>query len=180
VTLAAEEISSAVDDPAVAEVYGSLHLAAAWVTTTLGRLDVADTHVAEAAETAARSGPVTNFANLWFGRGNVQIWRVDLAVERGAGGKAVEIARATDPATLPRAASRRSAWWTGISRGLASDRRTWDEAVQVFRTAEEIAPQRFRTNPLVREVVDDMRRRSRRDSVGRELRGLAYRMGIAV
>jgi len=38
---------------------------------------------------------------------------------------------------------------------------------------------RVRTRPTVRATVTDLLTRARRDSAGRELRGLAYRMGIA-
>jgi hypothetical protein len=44
---------------------------------------------------------------------------------------------------------------------------------------ERLAPQRVRTNPFVREVVTDLMRRARRDAIGRELRGMAYRMDLA-
>jgi hypothetical protein len=51
--------------------------------------------------------------------------------------------------------------------------------VAALRTAERLAPQRVRANPFVRETVVDLMRHARRDEIGRELRGMAYRMGVA-
>lgn len=50
----------------------------------------------------------------------------------------------------------------------------------MMRTAEEIAPQYIQTHPLMKETVNGLMRRRQHDAVGRELRGLAYRMGLAV
>src|SRR5262249_17496348 len=119
------------------------------------------------------------FGHLSFGAGNVEIWRTLLAVEAGEGGRAVEIARAVDPTTLPESATRRAAWHVEIGRGLAMERRTRDEAVRAFTTAEDLAPQRVRSNPWVRESVTVLLGHARRDAGGRELRGLAWRLGIA-
>jgi hypothetical protein len=52
--------------------------------------------------------------------------------------------------------------------------------VAALLRAEKIAPQRIRPNPFVREAIGDLLRRARRDAVGRELRGMAYRMGLGV
>ncbi|MGH3613530.1 MAG: helix-turn-helix domain-containing protein [Pseudonocardia sp.] len=175
----AEEVAGDLDRPEVADVYGSLHLTAALAAITLGRTDTAADHLAEAGEVAARPGVGTGFGNLWFSAGNVDIWRTMLAVEQGKGGRAVEIARAVDPATLPSSPSRRAAWWIDIGRGLAMERGTRDEAVGAFLTAEQLAPQRFRGNVFAREVVTDLLARARRDAGDRELRGMAYRMGVA-
>ncbi|MDQ3988506.1 MAG: hypothetical protein M3291_04790 [Actinomycetota bacterium] len=65
-------------------------------------------------------------------------------------------------------------------RGLATIRGRETDAVEALRRAEVLAPQRTRTNPYVREAVTDLLRRARRDAGGRELRGLANRIGIAV
>lgn len=175
----AEDIAGELDEPNVAEVYGSLHLTAALAAITLGRADAAAAHVAEAAEIAARPDLPGDFGHLSFGSGNVNVWCTMLAVEAGEGGKAVEIARAVDPTTLPVSPTRRAAWWIDIGRGMAMERRTRADAVEAFRTAEELAPQRVRANVFAREVVGDLLRRSRRDAGGRELRGMAYRMGLA-
>jgi hypothetical protein len=76
-------------------------------------------------------------------------------------------------------ASRCAGFYTDLGRGLAIERAYRQEAVVALRTAERLAPQRVRTNPFVRDTVTDLMRRARRDAVGRELRGMAYRMGLA-
>jgi transcriptional regulator with XRE-family HTH domain len=181
---AADDITGDLDQPQVAEVYGMLHLVAALAATTTGRLDTARDHVAEAAEVAARPGVGSHgsdagFMHMWFGPGNVGLWQTMLAVESGEGGRAVEIARGLDPESIPAASSRQGMWWIDVGRGLAMERGTRDEAVRAFRRAEDIAPQLTRANPWVRETVTGLLSRAQRDAGGRELRGLAYRVGIA-
>jgi hypothetical protein len=51
--------------------------------------------------------------------------------------------------------------------------------VRVLLHAEQLAPQLIRTDVFVRETVADLLRQARRDAGGRELRGLAWRMGVA-
>ena len=177
---AADDISGELDRPEVAEVYGMLHLMAALANTTRGDYDQARAHVAEAAETAERPGVgEQNFMHMWFSRGNVSMWETMLAVESGKGGRAVEIARAVNPDALPPAQSRQGMWWIDIGRGLAMERGNRDAAVRAFRKAEDLAPQITRANPWVREAVTGLLSRAQRDAGGRELRGLAYRIGIA-
>jgi TPR repeat protein len=177
---AAEEISGELARPEVAEVYGMLHLMAALSHTTRGQLDTAQDHVTEAAEIAARPGVGNhNFMRMWFGSGNVGFWQTALAVERGEAGKAMEIARGIDPATMPASASRQAMWRIDLGRAMALDRRTRDQAASHFLAAEGLAPQLTRSNPWVRETVTSLLGRARRDAGGRDLRGLAYRIGIA-
>jgi hypothetical protein len=51
--------------------------------------------------------------------------------------------------------------------------------VRVLLHAESLAPQRIRHDVFVRETVAGLLRQIRRDAGGRELRRLAWRMGIA-
>jgi hypothetical protein len=72
-------------------------------------------------------------------------------------------------------------FWADLGRGMAQERSMQDEAVEALLRAEQLAPQRIRTNPFVRETIGDLlRRRAQRDSVGRELRGMAWRMGVVL
>lgn len=71
-------------------------------------------------------------------------------------------------------------FWADLGRGLVTQRATRDEGVAALLRAEKIAPQRIRPNPFVREAVGDLLRRARRDAIGRELRGMAYRIGLGV
>jgi hypothetical protein len=56
--------------------------------------------------------------------------------------------------------------------------RLYAEAVQAFRVAKQLAPQRAHGDPWIRETVTTMRERARRDAVRRDLNGLAYWLGI--
>lgn len=47
-----------------------------------------------------------------------------------------------------------------------------------LRHAELISPHRIQRGPVIREVLAELLFLSRRDAVGRELRGMAYRAGL--
>ena len=51
-------------------------------------------------------------------------------------------------------------------------------AVRELRQAERLSPAQTRHHPLIRELVTDMLTRARRESGGRDLRGLAWRMNL--
>ncbi|OHV48870.1 hypothetical protein E0F15_12520 [Frankia sp. B2] len=74
---------------------------------------------------------------------------------------------------------RRAQFLTDFGRGLAQSRGKDKQALAVLREAERLAPELVRTHPLVRETVAVMLQRARANVGGRDLRGLAYRMGIA-
>jgi transcriptional regulator with XRE-family HTH domain len=158
------------------QVYGMLQLSAAMALTQLHRADDALTRIAEADEVAARTGDGTAF-RFCFGPTNVRLWQVALAVEEGEGGRAAVIARTVDVGAIP-ARSRQAAFYADVGRGLAQVRGRSREAVTMIRRAEELAPQRIRVHPLVRETVRDLLGQSRRAAGGPELRGLARRMAV--
>ncbi|MGH3566460.1 MAG: helix-turn-helix domain-containing protein [Pseudonocardia sp.] len=178
----AHELESHLSDPRVRQMYGALHLNAALASAALRQPDAAADHLDEADQIAQSLGPPTparGFGALYFGPDNVGIWRLAIAVELGDPGKAQELARDLVPQRIP-SAGRQAMYWADLGRGLASLRATRDDAVTALLRAEELAPQRIRTYPLIRETVTDLLRHVRRDdAVGRELRGLAFRMGIA-
>ncbi|MGH3613847.1 MAG: helix-turn-helix domain-containing protein [Pseudonocardia sp.] len=166
------------DDAEAGQVHGMLHLSAALQSAVLGQSELARSHVAAASETAARTGDGT-FAGLQFGPRNVGVWRVALALELGEPGRVAELAREVEVAAIP-SAGRQASFYADVGRGLATERSTRGRAVEALRRAEQLAPQRTRTNPYVRETVTDLMRRVPRDSgAGRALRGMAYRMGIS-
>ncbi len=176
----AQELESHLDDPRAAQMYGALHLNAALASAAMRRGSDSADHLDEAAAMAERvSGAGRGFGNLYFGPDNVGIWRLSIAVELGEAGRAREIARLVEPSRVP-SAVRQAMFWADLGRGLAQDRATRDEAVGALVRAEKIAPQRIRTNPFVRETIADLMRRTQRDAMGRDLRGMAYRMGIGV
>jgi transcriptional regulator with XRE-family HTH domain len=176
----ADALESHLDDPRAQQMYGALHLNAALASAAMCRADAAADHLNEAGTIASRIGANgRGFGNLYFSLANVGIWRVSIAVELGDPGRAQELARQVNPAQVPSAA-RQAMYWADLGRGMASERTTRDQAVDALLRAEKIAPQRIRTNPFVRETVADLMRRARRKAVGRELRGMAYRMGLGV
>ncbi|GAA3858895.1 hypothetical protein GCM10022243_25710 [Saccharothrix violaceirubra] len=168
-----------VGGPNVLQARGMLHLNAALAAATLRDAETARVHLDEAAVLAVHLPEGRdNFAFLHFGRPNVGVWRVSLATELGERGKVAELARRVNPDVLP-AKARRAMYWTDLGRSLLTERSTVDKGIQALVTAESIAPQRVRNNVFVREAVADLLRRAQRDSAGRELRGLAWRMGVA-
>jgi hypothetical protein len=154
-----------------------LHLSAALHSAALRRPDVATEHLGEAADLAGVTGEGT-FAGLHFGPRNVGVWRVALAVELGEGGRVGELARNVDVSAIP-SAGRRAMFYADLGRGLATERTTRDRAVIALRKAEDNAPQLIRSNFYVREAVTNLLGRSRGGTPSRELRGMAYRMGLA-
>jgi hypothetical protein len=70
-------------------------------------------------------------------------------------------------------------FWAEVGQALAAEKKTRDKAVRVLIHAERLAPQRIRHDVFVREAVAGLLRTARRDAGGRELRGLAWRLGVA-
>ncbi|ONH58183.1 hypothetical protein CcI49_21985 [Frankia sp. CcI49] len=173
---AADTAAASLDHPDVMPVYGILHLTAALAAAPGSDPRDIDAHIAEAADIARRTGETSAF-RLHFGPTNVAVWQVSIAVERGDGGKAAELAQGVDPTVLP-SRRRRAHFYADLGRGLAQTRGKDQEALAMFREAEKLAPEQIRTSPLVRETVAVMLQRARSAAGGRDLRGLAYRMGV--
>jgi len=74
---------------------------------------------------------------------------------------------------------RQAAFWSEVGRALCAGKKTRHKGVHVLLHAEHLAPQLIHNDLLVRETVAGLLRQARRDAGGRELRGLAWRMGIA-
>jgi len=72
---------------------------------------------------------------------------------------------------------RAACWLADLGRAYAALHRD-AEAVRAFRRAESISPLRTRLHPLVCEAVAGINDRPQSTTVGREARGLAYRMGL--
>ena len=102
-----------------------------------------------------------------------------LALEAGQPDQAVSVAQQVHPERHPFLANR-AYYWVHYGRALARIRRRHDDAVVALRTAEDIFPTKVQRDPFVREVLAELVTRSRRDAVGRELRGMAFRAGLLV
>jgi hypothetical protein len=106
------------------------------------------------------------------------LWRVSLATELGEGGKVAELARGGHPEAIP-LKPWQATFYADLGRALVAERQTRDKGLQAMVKAEHIAPQLVRNNVFVREAVANLLATARRDAGGRELRGLAWRMGVA-
>ncbi|GAB3552426.1 hypothetical protein GCM10027444_24790 [Actinopolyspora lacussalsi] len=177
---ALDELRGHLDGVNTRQIAGMLHLNAALACAARADADRTYEHLGEASELAARLPENReNFGYLHFGHNNVGVWRVSLGTELGRGPAVAEIARHVRVDLLP-AKARRGMFYADLGRALATDRSTREQGLRSLITAESIAPQRVRNSPLVRETVADLLGRSPRDSRSdRDLRGLAWRMGVA-
>jgi transcriptional regulator with XRE-family HTH domain len=113
-----------------------------------------------------------------FSKTNVQIWRIHVGVELGqSGGAMLELASHVDRAKLT-SPTRYVGFLSDVGRGLAREPKMRGEAVQWLREAEEMAPQRIRNSNSSRETVAYLLNRATATAGGRELRGMAARMGV--
>ncbi|MGI5222532.1 helix-turn-helix domain-containing protein [Nocardia sp. CA-290969] len=174
----ADELTAHLDDPDVIQTYGMLHLSAALACAVQGNRETADTHLAEAAAVADRlDTEVGTFGRMWFGTANVGIWRATIGNELDDGVTVAERARSVNVRAIP-SNSRQAELYMEVGRALLTDSRRRDQGIQVLLRAEQLAPQRVHTDMLAREAVADHLRAARRDAAGRELRGLAWRLGV--
>ncbi|GAA0933742.1 helix-turn-helix transcriptional regulator [Nonomuraea longicatena] len=160
-------------------VLGMLILTSALAAAVAYRLDDARDGLAEARDLAnyIDDDPCRNWSA--FSITNVGAWGVALAVESGeSGGAVLEKARIVDESLLLGRPSRRATFLADVGRGLAREQKTAKGALGWMLRAEGVAPQRIRNSPQVREAVAVMIQRSKVAASGRELRGLAARMGI--
>ncbi|WP_280362928.1 helix-turn-helix domain-containing protein [Nocardia wallacei] len=178
VTLADELVASS-DDSAVLQAYGMLHLSAALAAAVQTDRSTARTHLDEAAAAADRmDAEVGTFGRMWFGRVNVAIWRSSIGIELGDGPAAVEATQGVRVEAIPDAA-RVAGFYAEAGRVMLAEPKHRDTGLSLLLKAEEIAPQRIRSDLFVREAVADQLRTARRDAGGRNLRGLAWRLGLA-
>jgi len=176
---AADALQPHARDPLGLEVLGMITLTAALSAAANQRADRADAWLVEAAAIADRTPdePARNWQ--CFSSTNVSIWRVSVGVECGRAGNAVlDLAKDVNLGLLEPKASRRASFLSDVGRGLAREPGTRAEAVRWLRRAEETAPQRIRNSAAARETVAYLLSRATASAGGRELRGMAARMGI--
>jgi hypothetical protein len=100
------------------------------------------------------------------------------ALERGEADQAAELAGAINTDHIA-SSERRAKFWLDNGRALSALRGREYDAVAAFQRSEGLAALRLRSNVYAREAVTGLLPRVHRDtSAGRELRGIAYRMGI--
>ena len=163
------------EDPAALRMYGMAQLTTALWAARAGQRDAATAHLADAEEVAGRLGADGEWFDIVFGPNQVRIHRVGIAAHLGDGGRAPELARAVDTSAVP--AVHRAMLAADVGHGLGQAGRG-DDAVRALRQAERIAPQRMRTSQHVRSLVMALLGQRMRPASLRELRGLAYRVGV--
>jgi len=134
-----------------------------------------------AADVAERFGATSEVDSLGFvfGPVNAGCFRMWLALEADEPDQVVRIAQDVNPERHPFRLSR-SIYWVHYGRALAQLSGRRDDAVRALSMAEEINPILVRRHPMAREVLAVLLPGARRDAVGLELRGMAYRAGLTV
>jgi transcriptional regulator with XRE-family HTH domain len=171
-------VDLALDSPASEQLTGMLVFSESLVAAAAGRPGDVSAALAQSDELAEHTGEGNE---LWFGFGptNVAVWRMACALEAGDHAQAAQVAETVHPELIP-SPQRQAAYWADYGRALARLRGRVPDAVAALRRAEQISPARIRHHPFARETVSELLMRSRRDSLGRELRGMAYRAGLHV
>lgn len=131
-----------------------------------------------AADLAEHTGE-TNLLGFGFGPSNVGVWRMQAALESGDYTDAAQLADQVNPDEIP-VRARRAVYWREYGRALARLPRQRDSAVAMLRKAEELSPKHVHRNPFTRATLAELVAKAKRDAVGRELRGMAYRAGLPV
>jgi hypothetical protein len=170
-------VRSAAADTLPAEIVGMMHLQQARTAAREQRADDAHAHLSEAAHMADRVGE-RNGMRQHFGPTNVAAWRVSIGVELTEGAKAYEDATAT-PIGIDALGSRErsSSLHFDFARVLAQEGGSRDgDSIRHLDTADRIAPQRIRSDPLARDLVLTLDHRARRRVW--ELDSLRNRFGI--
>lgn len=157
------------------EVLGMHRLTQALSAATTGQGD-AHAALAQARDLANRTGQGVAFW-MAFGPVNVVQWEMSVVAEEGDPERAVQVAETIRPEEIL-SPSRRASYYADLGLALALIRGRDQDAVTALQQAERLAPDRVRNNPRVRETVNAMLQRSRREAGGRALRGLAHRVGV--
>ncbi|MGH3912079.1 MAG: helix-turn-helix domain-containing protein [Pseudonocardiaceae bacterium] len=158
-----------------AEAFGMTHLLAAQLAGRNGHPGAAQTHLAEAADLARRTGE-RNTLSWHFGPANVAVWSLAISVEQGNGTAHAERLDADLP--RPASAGRRSRLHLDLARGYAQAEGARDtEAIRHLDTADRIASTRIRNDPMARDLVVVLYQRARRPVW--ELDSLCNRFGIS-
>jgi transcriptional regulator with XRE-family HTH domain len=163
--------------PTAAEAAGMLHLSAAQMAAKDHAGGVASDHLGAARELADRTGERNS---MWFsfGPANVRAWSLSIAVELGEGPRLAEEIEGTpgydEHLTT---GDRRSALHFDLARAYGQAEGARDmAAIRHLDRADRIAPQRIRHDPVARELVHELDRRTRMRAW--ELDSLKHRLGV--
>lgn len=175
----ADRLESRVADDLGVEVLGLLVLSTSLAAASLRKNAEAQTWLHEAESLAQRvpDDPDRNWQS--FSATNVNVWQVTVGVELGqAGGAVLELANRVNEQKLSGTSSRHADYLADVGRGLARDSKMRRDAVTWLQRAERVAPARIRNSVPAKESVAVMLEQARSAAGGRELRGMAARMGI--
>jgi transcriptional regulator with XRE-family HTH domain len=176
---AAEALEPHARSPLGIQVLGMLTLHAALGAAVVQRPHVVGHWLGEASRLAGRVPD--DIRGNWqsFCQTNVRLWNVGIIVERGeSGGTVLDMARTVDQSKIT-CRDRLAPFLADVGRGLAREPRMRGDAVRWLRRAEDAGPQLIRNSAPARETVAYLLNRARTDAGGRELRGMAARMGVA-
>jgi transcriptional regulator with XRE-family HTH domain len=174
---AADALSELANEPGSSELLGMLLLTAAYACYGDGAPQDAVTYVAEAKRLAERTGDTMTFS-LFFGPTNIRIWEISMAADGGDPGRAVALARQTEPASVAHV-QRQVTYHLDTGRALANLGRD-EPALRMLMEAERLAPAHVRADPLVWETARDIVERRQRRAVSPEVRAFCGRLGVAL
>lgn len=165
-------------DSTVAQATGMLHLSSAQIAAREGRIADADAHLDEA-DAIARFTGEQNHMRYHFGPANVSAWRLAVAVETERGpAQAERIDRDQEGWAGLHSADRRAAVHFDLARAYEQAGGSRDDAaLRHMDAADRTAPLRIRHDPVARELVAALDRRSKRKVW--ELASLKRRVGVA-
>lgn len=166
------------NSPESTQLAGMLALSQSLVAAADKRPGDVNAPLEHAGDLAQRTGE-GNAYWMGFGPTNAGQWRMAATLETGDHEQAVAIAESLRPEVHPNL-PRRAAYWIDYGRALARVRGRQPDAVMAFHRAETISPLHLHRSPLARDTLAELVARSRRDAIGRELRGMAYRAGLPV
>ncbi|MBV8540225.1 MAG: helix-turn-helix domain-containing protein [Pseudonocardiales bacterium] len=175
---ALDSVTVPTSGPETTQLGGMLALSEFLVAAADKRTGDAQAALEYATELARRTGEGNAY---WMGFGpiNVELWRMAGALEIGDHEQAVATAESPRPQAHPNL-SRQAVYWLDYGRALTRVRGRHDDAVLALRRAERISPVHLHRNPLARDALALLVTRSRRDAIGLELRGMAYRASLPV
>ncbi len=161
-----------------AEAFGLLHLMGAHFAARGLDAATATGHLDEAARVAVLTGE-RNGLRQHFGPTNVAVWRVAIGAELGQGPAVAErVEREPIDFHILGSDHRSAALHFDLARAWAQAEGDRDaEAIRHLDTADRIAPQRMRNDPIARDLVEILDRRARHRVW--ELESLCNRFGIA-
>ncbi|MBV9013594.1 MAG: helix-turn-helix transcriptional regulator [Pseudonocardiales bacterium] len=175
---ALDAVTVPTNTPESMQLAGTLALCRSLLAVVDSRPQNVEAPFQQAVELAERTGE-GNAYGMAFGPTTVGLWRMFSLLEAHDYEQAVRIGDGLHPEVyLPRLVQ--ADYWADYGRALARVRGRRDDAIAAFQRSEEISPHRLCRDPLTKDVIAELLVRSRRDSVSRELRRMAYRAGLPV